>query len=209
VKKNCKYNELIDEYLLNRLDLEQKNKFEEHYFNCRSCFSKLQAREKLISIIKLKGDSILSDNINAPESLWDRLFTRLPLKQIAFFAISAGMLIFLILTFYPTKKTAIPEFRLDDPHLMRGKSITLFTDALPVQFKWESLGENIEYQITIFDQNVFWETTTKNNSVLLPKNIKSKMKTGIKYYWQVKAYSQTGTLIAKSDKIQLPAAEHK
>lgn len=198
---------------MNRLDLEQKNVFEQHYFNCRSCFSKLKAREELITIIKTKGESIFTDDIEVRKTsritLWERLFTHLSPKRLAFYTISLGMVLVLVFTFFPSKETAPPEFRLDDPDLVRGRSITLLTDALPALFKWENLGENIEYKLTIFDQDPFWETKTKDTFIFLPENIRSKMIPGTKYYWQVKAYSHVGTLIARSKKAALPTEIQK
>ena len=39
--KTCHYEGLIDRYLLGKLGEKEAGEFEEHYFNCASCFAKL------------------------------------------------------------------------------------------------------------------------------------------------------------------------
>ncbi|MBN2198304.1 MAG: zf-HC2 domain-containing protein, partial [Candidatus Aminicenantes bacterium] len=45
---SCPHRKLIDDYLLNRLGEDEKNRFEEHFFNCRFCFEELKAREEVV-----------------------------------------------------------------------------------------------------------------------------------------------------------------
>ena len=52
VMKKCKYEDFIDDYLLNRLVEDRDNIFEEHYFNCPYCFEKINERQEFISIAK-------------------------------------------------------------------------------------------------------------------------------------------------------------
>jgi len=65
------------------------------------------------------------------------------------------------------------------------------------------MGENIEYNISIYDNQLIWEETISENSISLPDEVYAQMTPGVKYFWQVKAYSQEGILIAKSNKVQL------
>ena len=53
--------DLIDDYLLNRLNEDEKGKFEELYFNSSHCFEKMLERDELISVVKHKGDLIFQD----------------------------------------------------------------------------------------------------------------------------------------------------
>ena len=48
----CKFEDFIDDYLLNRLVDDKENKFEEHYFHCPYCFGKMVERQDLISVVK-------------------------------------------------------------------------------------------------------------------------------------------------------------
>lgn len=211
--KKCKFEELIDEYLMNRLDLDQKNKFEEHYFNCRICFTKLQAREELAAIIKANGDSIFMDDPvvreTGPRFWWTRLFTRFTPTRLALGAVSAAMILLLVLTFFPGKEPAVPEFRLDNPDLTRGRAITLIPSDHPAQLSWESLGNDIEYRLTIFEKAPIWEIKTKDNQITIPESVRANLLPGNKYYWQVKAYSQIGTLIARSEMTALETEFNK
>ena len=59
----CNFKSLIDEYLLNKLSEEDKAQFEEHYFNCPSCFQAVTERNDMINSIKWKGDEIFADLI--------------------------------------------------------------------------------------------------------------------------------------------------
>ena len=43
--KKCKFDDSIDDYLLSKLSEEDREKFEEHYFNCQQCFEKMLARD--------------------------------------------------------------------------------------------------------------------------------------------------------------------
>ena len=64
------------------------------------------------------------------------------------------------------------------------------------------MGENVEYTILIDNHELLWSETTKNNYISLPAEIKAKMVPGVKYFWQVKAFSPEGALIAESSKVQ-------
>ncbi|MBP6059602.1 MAG: zf-HC2 domain-containing protein, partial [Candidatus Saccharicenans sp.] len=50
--RKCKFEGMIDGYLLNKLSERDKELFEEHYFNCPACFEELQARSLIINTIK-------------------------------------------------------------------------------------------------------------------------------------------------------------
>jgi anti-sigma factor RsiW len=53
--KKCLFADQIDDYLLNRLEGEAQEQFEEHYFNCPSCFRQMEERDALVSTIKSRG----------------------------------------------------------------------------------------------------------------------------------------------------------
>jgi len=50
--KKCKFEDFIDDYLLNRLFDDKEKKLEQHYFNCPCCFGKMVERQELISVVK-------------------------------------------------------------------------------------------------------------------------------------------------------------
>jgi len=52
VMNKCKFEDFIDDYLLNRLVDDKEKKLEQHYFNCPCCFEKMVERQELISVVK-------------------------------------------------------------------------------------------------------------------------------------------------------------
>lgn len=209
--KRCEFENLIDNYLLNRLNEGEKEKFEEHYFNCSRCFAKMAERDDLISVIKHKGSEIFQDIYTAEEtrrvSLAEKVLAVFSPRQWALAAASAAA-VFLIIFFgvLPNMKTKSPQFFINED-LVRGGSITLISpvidiSAVPAEFRWKSLGEDIEYKIYIYNHELLWSSSTKDNFVLLPEEVKKRMIAGEKYSWQVKAFSPEGTLIAVSSRVQ-------
>ena len=208
--KKFKFENLIDEYLFDRLDETQKESFEEHYFSCPLCFEKMEEKNEMIAVIKAKGDDIFQD-VYAPEKIrrtWlEPVLAFLTPRQWAMAAVSAALILVVAIGVIPSLKTGAPQFFINDD-LVRGSSITLISpviddlDQIPAEFRWKGLGENTEYKLFIFHQEeLLWNTTTKDNFVTLPGNIKSQMVPDKKYSWQVKAFSSEGTLIAVSSRV--------
>jgi len=201
----CKFEDLIDEYLLNTLSEEKRNQFEEHYFNCPACFQKMAERDDMITAIKWKGHEIFSDLMEEEQTrkvaVWDRLFGFMAPRQWALVGVSAALVLVVTFGVIPAIKTQPPQFTLDD-HQTRGQSITLISDSIPSRFEWQKMENAWEYTIEIDNHDPLWHKTTNNNFVILPDEIKHKMKVGVAYSWQVKAFSRQGILIAESSKIQ-------
>lgn len=209
--KKCEFENLIDEYLLDRLDESQKEKFEEHYFNCSQCFEMMEERSEMIAVINTQGSEIFRD-VLAPEktrhSVLQPVLAFLTPRQWAMAAVSAALIIVVAIGIIPNLKTSSPEFFINDD-LVRGSSITLISPVIdnlqqvPSEFRWQDLGENSEYKLFIYHQEeLLWSTTTTDNFVTLSENIKALMVPGEKYSWQVKAFSPEGTLIAVSSRVQ-------
>ena len=123
-------------------------------------------------------------------------------------AVSAALILVVAIGIIPNLKTTPPEFFINDD-LVRGSSITLISpvinnlDQIPSEFRWQSLGDNVEYRLFIFHQEeLLWSTTTKDNFVTLSDDTKSLMVPDETYSWQVKAFSAEGTLIAVSSRVQ-------
>jgi hypothetical protein len=213
--RKCKHEDLIDDYLLNKLSEEKKQEFEAHYFNCRFCFEKMAERDEMLTAIKYKGHTIFQDletgreveRVPKLEQVW-AFFTP---KQWALAAASAAILMIVALGVLPNLTTTSPQFFVNDD-LVRGGSIKLISpvisvDAIPSQFRWESLGEDVEYKIEIYNHELLWSATTTDNYIELPQEVKDRMVTGEKYSWQVRAFSAEGTLIAVSSKVQFPVTK--
>lgn len=209
--KECNFENQIDNYLLGKMSDEKKGMFEDHYFNCHSCFEKVEARNSLISVIKSKGKKIFHDYVKDVEeehgSLFERLFSFLTPKQWTMAAVSACALLLVVIGIVPVfdlKSPTPPQFVMDSQSV-RGGSLALIspvntTQTIPTEFKWENLGEDIEYKIYIYKDTLLWSASTTRVSISLPENVKGLLKAGEIYSWEVKAFSQEGSLIAASSK---------
>ncbi|MFW6139878.1 MAG: zf-HC2 domain-containing protein [Acidobacteriota bacterium] len=202
--KKCRYEDLIEDYLFNRLSKEKKEKFEEHYFNCPHCFEQLKEKNELISVVKDNADSIFKDIHMEEESknrVKDKIFGFLSPKPLVSAAAAAALVLIIVLGVIPNFTNNTHEFVLSDESV-RGDSITLISEAIPSEFRWEDLGDNIEYKVYIYNDELLWEKSSSSNTISLPEEIKTKMIPGKSYSWQVKAFSPEGTLISSSSKVQ-------
>mgnify|MGYP001026924368 CR=1 FL=1 len=215
--KDCKYEELIDQYLLNKLAENQKDRFEEHYFNCSSCFEKMTERDELLRVIKKKGHTIFKEEFLTEEirgaSLAERILSFLTPKQWAFAAVSAALILVVIFAFIPYFKTIQPTFQIVSEETRSGKTIELISpvmdvNVVPTEFKWAKSDKELEYKFSIYNNgNVLWTAKIKENFVVLPEEIRSLIKAQGKYSWQVKAFSSQGTLVAVSSKVYFRVAK--
>jgi hypothetical protein len=201
----CKFADLIDEYLLNKLSEGERAKFEEHYFNCPSCFQTMADRDEMITAIKWHGSQIFADLMEIEQArkapVWDRLFGFMTPKQWALAAVSAALVIVVTFSVIPAFKTQPPQFYLDD-YQTRGQSITLISDAIPSRFQWQAVADAWEYKIQIDNHDPLWNKTTTDSFITLPDEVKDKMLPGVAYSYQIQAFSKEGTLIAESSKMQ-------
>ena len=213
--KKCNFNNLIDDYLLNKLDNKERENFEEHYFNCEHCFEEMVARDELIAIVKNKGQLIFADEERQEEKkevfFIEKIFSSLTPKQWAYAAVSVALVLVVLLNVVPLlKKSPLPPFflDLDKEERIRGESLSLISPVIdiksvPSQFMWAPLGDNVDYKISIFfNHKPFWTATTKESTISLPEDVKNRMQASGKYSWQVKAFSPQGILLAVSPKVQ-------
>jgi len=213
--RKCKFEDMIDGYLLNRLSQGDRELFEEHYFNCSSCFEKLQERDLIIRTIKNHPEALTQESeVRVP--FFSRLKTELAAmftpRQFVLAGVTAVLLLVVIFALVPRQQIPAPSFSLTDEETVRGSSITLISPVIdmgqvPASFEWKKLGENIEYQVSIYNHELLWKATTKENRITLPEEVRAKMVPGEKYSWQVKAFSADGTLIAVSSKVQFKIAD--
>ena len=213
--RKCKHEDLIDDYLLNKLSEEKKQEFEAHYFNCRVCFEKTAERDEMLTAIKYKGHTIFQDLETGTEAervpMLEQIWAFFTPKQWTLAVATTAVLVVVALGVIPNLTTTSPQFFINDD-LVRGGSIKLISpviavDAIPSQFRWESLGEDVEYKIEIYNHELLWSATTSNPYITLPQEVKERMVNGEKYSWQVKAFSAEGTLIAISSKVQFPVTK--
>lgn len=213
--KRCKSENLIDDYLTDRLNEEKKAEFESHYFNCSTCFKKMEERNELISVIKSRGDSIFRDlrsGTNPQPTIFERFSSLLTPKQWIVAGVSACALLVVALGVVPNLKSPAPQFMIDN-QVVRGGSLALISpvidiQSIPSEFKWDNLGDGIEYKISIYNGDLIWTKTTDSNTITLPEEIRGRMKSGERYSWEVKAFSKEGSLIAVSSRVQFTIGSH-
>ncbi len=208
--RKCEFENLIDDYLFERMSEGKKEEFEEHYFNCSYCFEKMAERYELIKAIKYKGDEIFKDLEGGEEkrwALWYEKFTSFfTPRQWAAATVIVGVLLIAIIALLPRLKTSSPAFFINED-LVRGESITLISPVIevgtiPYEFTWKKLAEDVEYKIYLYNEKLLWTGVTKENFILLPEEIRGLMSAGEKYSWQVKAFSKEGILVAVSSIVQ-------
>jgi hypothetical protein len=214
--KKCRFEDQIDDYLMNRLEEGERDIFEEHYFNCASCFQKLEERNELLSAIKSRGAWIFKEEpALGRRSLlptFERIYSFFTPRQWATAAISAAVLLVVVFGVLPQFRESAPQFYLSENEVFRGASLSLISPVIDVKtvpsfFEWRQLGgQDVEYKIYVYNEELLWTATTRETRIEVPDNIKQLMVAGQTYSWQVKAFSAKGTLIAVSSKVQFQVA---
>jgi hypothetical protein len=209
--KKCKFEDMIHDYLFDRLDEKQREKFEKHYFDCSQCFEKMKRTDEMIAVVKAHGSEIFRD-VRTPQrtrhSMLEPVMDFLTPRQWAAAVISAALILVVAIGIVPNLKKSSPQFSINED-LVRGSSITLISPVMndlpriPSEFRWQSLGDNIAYKLFIYHQEeLLWSTATEDNFVILSEKTKSLMSPAMNYSWQVKAFSREGILIAISSRVQ-------
>ena len=215
--KKCKFEELIDDYLMNRLAEDRKEEFEEHYYNCPQCFEKIEERDEIISVIQNKGHMIFEDEyaVRATEvGLFEKIASFLTPKQWAFATISSAILLVVVFGVIPNLKTTSPQFYINE-EAVRGQKIDLISPvidigAVPSRFEWKKSHKDVEYKIYLYSNgDLLWSAPTKENFIVLPEEVRKLMISGEKYSWQVKAFSPEGILTSVSSRVQFKISPNK
>lgn len=204
--KICKHEELIDDYLLNRLADEKKDGFEEHFFNCPSCFEKIKERDELLQVIKNKGHAIFKDEFLAEgvrSAPWtERILSFLTPKQWAFATVSAALVLVIVFSFIPHFRSTQPKFQMGSEETRSGNSIEPISpmmdiNVVPTKFRWAKSDNELEYKFSLYrNGNVLWTATIKENFVVLPEEIRNLIKPEVKYSWEVKGFIPERGLVA-------------
>jgi hypothetical protein len=209
--KKCQFENQIDDYLFDRLEGGDKDAFEEHYFNCQNCFRLMEERSDLISAIKSRGAWIFKPQ-PAPDRrslvpTFEKVVSYFTPRQWATVAAAAAILLVAVFGVFPQFKGPSPQFVLSDSEVVRGRSLTLMSPVIdvkvaPAYFEWKSLGQDVDYKISLYDGGLLWSAVTKENRMTVPEEVRQKMVSGGKFAWQVKAFSSRGTLMAVSSRLE-------
>jgi len=208
--RKCPDDEKIDSYLRRKLSEADAAQFEEHYFNCPSCFQKTSERNKLMDVIKHQGAYIFAPTAaRKPEpkiSFGEKIAAFLTPRQWVAAAVTAALLLVVVLGVVPRFKSQGPNFVFTGDETVRGESLAVLSpvgevQAVPASLAWTALNSAAEYQVSLSGPETLWTKTTTETTIALPEEVKNKMKAG-SYVWQVKAYSAQGALLAASPKIE-------
>jgi hypothetical protein len=209
--RKCLFADQIDDYLLDRLEGEAKERFEEHYFNCPSCFREMEERDILISTVKSQGAGLFREPAAAKRAdwvpAWKRALSSFTPRQWATVGVAAAALLLVIFGAMSLFRGSSPQFVLSETEVVRGESLTLMSPiidvrSVPTYFEWKSLGQDVEYKISLFNGELLWTASTKENRILVPEETRQRMLPGQRFAWQVRAFSPRGALIAVSSKVQ-------
>jgi len=209
--KKCQFEDQIDSYLLNKLEGGDRDIFEEHYFNCPSCFQKMEERNETISAIKTRGLWIFKEE-PGPEKkalvpAFEKITTFFTPRQWATVAAAAALLLVTIFGVLPQFRGSAPQFVLSEKDIVRGKTLSLISPIIDIKtapefFEWTKLGGDVEYKIYVSNHGLLWTEATKGARIAVPDEIRRLMTAGQKYSWQVRAFSTKGTLVAVSSRVQ-------
>jgi hypothetical protein len=209
--KKCLYADQIDDYLLNKLEGGPREQFEEHYFNCPSCFRQMEERDALISTIKSRGAWIFKDEAAAAQRdwvpAWKRALSSFTPRQWATIGVAAAAFLVVVFGVLPQLRDSSPQFVLSETEVVRGESLTLMSPiidvkSVPTFFEWKSLGQGVEYKISLYNGGLLWSAVTRDSRIAIPEETQHRMLPGQRFAWQVRAFSARGTLIAVSSKVQ-------
>jgi anti-sigma factor RsiW len=217
----CSHEGKIDAYLMGKLSQAESDAFEDHYFNCPSCFQKTFARNELVDVIKYKGASIF-----APEEeerrpvaetpkipIWDRITAFLtPRPWVAVAA--AAILLVVIVGVVPRSNPSAPVFTAVEDMTVRGAAVETLSPAgeqaqAPAVLAWKAIAGAAEYRVSVFKgSELVWSATAAGADVriALPESLVKGLSAGPAYAWQVKAYSAQGTLVSASARTEFTIA---
>jgi len=206
---DCQHEEKIDEYLKGELSPDETARFEEHYFNCPSCFFKTREKSELLGLIQKAKEEIFSPaerDVRRRGAGLKRITEVLAPRRWMAVAATAAFALAAALLIVPNLKRANPGPIFNGDMAVRGDSLIIIAPmgegkTAPAVFEWKPLASAAEYQVTLSGAKLDWTATTKETKIALPADIKAALKAGI-YVWQVKAYSSQGTLLAPSPKVE-------
>jgi len=201
---NCWEERQIDRYILGRFSEAETREFEEHYFNCPACFERMREREATIEAVVRKKDDLLAPDSAAP-SLGGRIRAAFALRPWAAAAAAAGLVLVITagLLVLGRGPQAGPAAAGDE--IVRGTAIVALEPAgglksAPAALAWKPAASGREYQAEISGPDMSWTGPATETGVVLPEDVRAKLRPGVAYVWQVKAYAPDGTLMERSPK---------
>jgi hypothetical protein len=209
--RKCRYEGLIDGYLLDKLKPEVQTDFEEHYFICRSCFSKMSERDEIVQILRKEGVLSASSEGSVEGSRADswvqKVLAFFTLRRWVAIGVSAAAFLLGFWLLLPRSGTVSPPLVLTEDETVRGGAVTPVSpvddvEEAPTFIEWKSVGDDIEYKVSLSGKSPLMDASTKDTRLSLPDDIRARLEAGVTYSWQVQAFKADGTLVAVSGRIK-------
>ena len=205
-KKNL--DTIMDDYLNSRLSAKEKLAFEEYYFNNDECFSELQFREDLISLIKAKGETLFSAEVQIKKTaknklvrflskLWPQHWFSEPIWGYSTLAITIGSVAFFVFSIVtqqdrqidPTRFEILPYLEEIVDDVERSSSLEVVSPKNEmnlkgdVVFAWERIEIPLVYLklLNNLGEEIYSFTLQKNRFELT-----EELSPGL-YYWKLES----------------------
>lgn len=201
---NCWEERQIDRYVLGRLSEAETREFEEHYFNCPACFERMHDREATIEAVIRKRADLLAPDSAAP-SLGGRIRAAFAHRPWAATAAAAGLVLLITAGLLVRSRSPQAGPNAAGDEIVRGAAIVALEpagrlQAAPAALAWKPAAPGREYQAEISGPDLNWTGPATETGVALPEDVRAKLRPGVAYVWQVKAYAPDGTLMERSPK---------
>jgi hypothetical protein len=193
---SCPWENQIDDYLLKRLEESERDRFEEHYFNCAACFGALEGRDLLVRAVKAAGAPVPAAEPARRREAGIRILR-------PWMAAAAAVLV-LGIVFGPGLFHKRAAWTPPTADTVRGGAIVAVAprgDApeAPAALEWKPMAEGIEYSVTLSGPGVEWSGRTRQSNIDLPEKIRGALRPGADYRWQVKAFAPQGYFTGNSE----------
>ena len=90
---------------------------------------------------------------------------------------------------------------------VRGGALTILSPVadvgdIPAFLEWKAVGDELEYKVSLSGKSSLMSASTKETRIALPDDVKTRIKPGVTYSWQVQAFKADGTLVAVSGRVK-------
>jgi hypothetical protein len=201
----------LDDYLLNRMSGDDKNRFEEHLFLCDRCYRDVAEREAVLAAVRKHGGRIFAPEARpapAKQSVWRGLPRLWP-----YAASAAAALLAVWIGFHPGRPD-VGKVPLTPPSgdAVRGGAVERLSPsgiltAAPAALEWQPAGPGMDYAVSLAGPGLAWTGRTAAGRIEIPPDIRARLVPGAEYRWKVRAFAPQGGLLAVSTEIAFRIAK--
>lgn len=194
----CPAEDRLDDYLLNRLNEADRAAFEEHFFNCDSCFQAMVERDALLRAVRSRGGECFGS-----EARRGRRTLRATIGWLFPAVAGAAFLLVAALTFLTRFRSEPAPFVPPTDDTLRGGSVEIVAPrgtvtAAPAVLEWTAGPAGWDYSVILRGPGLDWSGRTAESKLAVPEDVRRSIQPGMEYTWQVKAFAEGGALTANS-----------